>query len=216
MIAMILSIIIGIPLGIAAALHNGKWQDNVSMFFALLGVSMPGFWLGLMLVLLFSVTLGWLPSSGIGGWQYFILPGITNACMGIATQARQTRSAVLEVVQADYVTTARAKGVTEKGVLWKHIFPNTMIPVVTALGTGFAAQMGGTVIIENVFSIPGLGQYVVNAIGYRDYYAVQGAVIVIAITFSLIILAIDIIYAYLDPRIKAQFVKAKVVKKAHA
>ena len=199
MIAMILSIVVGMPLGIVSALKQNKWQDQLSMFVALVGISMPGFWLGLLFVLLFSLTLHWLPSSGLGGIQYYILPGVTNAFVGIAIQARQTRSALLEVIRSDYITTARAKGVIERNVLYKHMLPNASIPVVTALGIGLGMQMAGTVIIENVFAIPGIGQYTVNAISFRDYNEVQGAVIMLAITFSLIMLIVDVIYAYLDP-----------------
>lgn len=203
--SMILSIAVGIPLGIVAAQHNGKWLDSLSMFIALLGISMPGFWLGLMLVLLFSLHLHLLPSSGIGGFKYWILPGITNAFGGIASVARMTRSSVLEVLQADYITTTRSKGSSERSILTRHILPNSMIPVVTALGASFGMQMAGTIVIENLFSIPGIGQYTVSAISSRDYYAVQGSVIVLAIVFSLIMLIVDVIYAYIDPRIKAQF-----------
>lgn len=215
--SMLLSIAFGIPLGIVAAQHNGKWQDSLSMFVALLGISMPGFWLGLMLVLLFSLHLHWLPSTGIGSWKHWVLPIITNGFGGIANQARMTRSSVLEVIQADYVTTARAKGVGEGRILSRHILPNSMIPVVTSLGAGFAMQMAGTIVIENLFSIPGIGQYIVNSINSRDYYAVQGSVIMLAIVFSLVMLLVDIIYAYIDPRIKAQFEgTVKRRGKAHA
>ena len=203
--SILMSIAFGIPLGIVAAQHNGKWQDTTSMFIALLGISMPGFWLGLMLVLLFSLHLHWLPSTGIGTWQHWILPVITNGFGGIAATARMARSSVLEVIEADYVTTARAKGVSERNILTRHILPNSMIPVVTSLGGSFGMQMAGTIVLENLFSIPGIGQYTVNAIGSRDYYAVQGSVIMLAIVFSVVMLLVDIIYAYIDPRIKAQF-----------
>ncbi len=203
--SILMSIAFGIPLGIVAAQHNGKWQDTTAMFFALLGISMPGFWLGLMLVLLFSLRLHWLPSTGIGTWKHWVLPIITNGFGGIASTARMARSSVLEVIQADYVTTGRAKGVSERRILTRHILPNSMIPVVTSLGASFGMQMAGTIVIENLFSIPGIGQYTVNSISRRDYFAVQGSVIMLAIVFSLVMLLVDIIYAYIDPRIKAQF-----------
>ncbi len=203
--SILLSIAFGIPLGVVAAQHNGKWQDSVAMFFALLGISMPGFWLGLMLVLLFSLQLHWLPSTGIGTWKHWVLPIITNGFGGIASTARMARSSVLEVIRADYVTTGRAKGVNERNILMRHILPNSMIPVVTSLGASFGMQMAGTIVIENLFSIPGIGQYTVTAISTRDYFAVQGSVIMLAIVFSLVMLLVDIIYAYIDPRIKAQF-----------
>ena len=155
--------------------------------------------------LLFALRLHWLPSTGIGTWKHWVLPIITNGFGGIASTARMARSSVLEVIQADYVTTGRAKGVSERSILTRHILPNSMIPVVTSLGASFGMQMAGTIVIENLFSIPGIGQYTVTAISTRDYYAVQGSVIMLAIVFSLVMLLVDIIYAYIDPRIKAQF-----------
>ena len=215
--AMLMSIGLGIPLGVVAAQHNGRWQDSLAMFVALLGISMPGFWLGLMLMLLFSLRLHWLPSNGIGTFAHWIMPAITNAFGGIAAQARMTRSSVLEVIQADYITTARAKGVSERSILRRHILPNSMIPVITSIGASFGMQMAGTIVIENLFSIPGIGQYTVNSINSRDYFAVQGSVIMLAIVFSLVMLIVDIVYAYIDPRIKAQFeggIKKRRVKNA--
>jgi ABC-type dipeptide/oligopeptide/nickel transport system permease component len=156
-------------------------------------------------VLLFALTLHWLPSSGIGGIRYYVMPAFANCFMGLAIQARQTRSSMLEVMRSDYMVTGRAKGLTQRQLRYKHALPNAMVPIITALGIGFGAQLGGTVIIENVFAIPGIGMYVVKAIGARDYFAIQGAVIFLCIAFSFVMLLTDICYSFVDPRIKAQF-----------
>ena len=205
LLCMLLQIIVGIPLGVTAAVHQNGAADRICMFIALLGVSIPQFWLGLMLVLLFALKLNLLPAYGIGGIQYYILPCIANAFGGIASQARQTRSSMLEVIRSDYVTTARAKGVSEKNIIWKHVLPNALIPVITVLGNGFAMMLGGAVVIEAVFSIPGIGSYMTSAIANRDYPIVRGSVVLLAIAFSLVMLLVDLVYAYVDPRIKAQY-----------
>lgn len=209
-ICMLLQVAIGIPLGVTAAVHQNGLADRFCMFIALLGVSIPGFWLGLMLVLLFSLHLGWLPAYGIGGLQYYILPCIANAFPGIAAQSRQTRSSMLEVIRSDYVTTARSKGMSERSVIYRHALPNALIPVITVIGNGFGMMLAGTVVIESVFSIPGVGTYMTNAIAQRDYPVIEGSVIILAILFSLIMLAVDLIYAFVDPRIKAQYQGKKV------
>ncbi|RGI97282.1 ABC transporter permease [Hungatella hathewayi] len=203
--SMLISICVGVPLGVIAATHQNTFSDRASMIIAMFGVSMPSFWLAILLVLLFSMKLGLLPSYGIGGLKFYILPAIANSFGGIAGFARQTRSSVLECIRADYVTTARAKGVSEKKVLMGHILPNSMIPIITYAGTQFSGLLGGAIVIENVFTIPGIGTYMVQAINYRDYGAVQGSVIFSAITFSVVMLIVDVIYAYVDPRIKAQY-----------
>ena len=203
--SMLISICVGVPLGVIAATHQNTVSDRASMIIAMFGVSMPSFWLAILLVLLFSMKLGLLPSYGIGGLKFYILPAIANSFGGIAGFARQTRSSVLECIRADYVTTARAKGVSEKKVLMGHILPNSMIPIITYAGTQFSGLLGGAIVIENVFPIPGIGTYMVQAINYRDYGAVQGSVIFSAITFSVVMLIVDVIYAYVDPRIKAQY-----------
>lgn len=217
LLCMLLQVVIGIPLGVTAAVHQNGAADRVCMFIALFGVSIPQFWFGLMLVLLFSLQLGWLPAFGIGGIEYFILPCIANAFAGIATQARQTRSSMLEVIRSDYITTARAKGLRERDVIYKHALPNALIPVITILGNGFAMMLGGAVVIETVFSIPGIGMYMTSAIGNRDYPVVRGSVVLLSIAFSVVILLVDIIYAYVNPRIKAQYEGAgRKRRKRHA
>jgi peptide/nickel transport system permease protein len=204
-LCMFLQVVIGIPLGVTAAVHHNGLVDRLCMFFALVGVSVPSFWLGLMLVLLFSLKLGILPAYGVGGIQYFILPCFANAFAGIATQARQTRSSMLDVIRSDFITTARAKGMSRRDVIYKHALPNALIPVITVLGNGLANIFGGAVVIETVFSIPGVGLYMTNAIGNRDYPVVRGSVVLLAVVFSLVVLLVDLVYAFVDPRIRAQF-----------
>ena len=214
-ICMLLQICIGIPLGIFAAVNQNGWGDRVSMFMAMFGISMPNFWIALMLVLFFSVKLGWLPPYGIGGLEFYILPCVANAFPGIATQARQTRSSMLEVIRSDFITTARAKGMSEFQILMKHALPNALLPVITIIGNGMGMLLAGTVVIEAIFSIPGVGMYLVGGINARDYNIVQSSVIFLALAFTLIMLLVDLAYAFIDPRIKAQFTSKKR-RKHHA
>lgn len=203
--SMILSCLIGIPLGITAAVNQNKMSDRICMLVALAGVSMPQFWIGLLMVLLFAVNLGWLPASGVGSWQHYVIPVIAVSLNGIATQARLVRSSMLEVIRSDYVTTARAKGVSRFSAIYKHALPNALIPVITQVGTSFGKTLGGTIVIETVFSIPGIGSYMISAVNNRDYPIVRGTVVFLALTFSVVVLLVDIIYAFVDPRIKAQY-----------
>lgn len=205
MISMLISFTLGITLGIFAGIHQNQWQDRVCMIIALAGVSMPAFWLALMLVLLFSVNLGWLPPSGMGSIKHYIIPAIAISFGGIAGIARQARSSVLEIIRSDYVTTARSKGLKEKEVIMKHILPNALIPIITVAGSNFAGVFGGSVIIETVFGINGIGLYMMSGITSRDYPVVQGCVVLLGIIFSLCMLVVDIAYAFVDPRIKAQY-----------
>ncbi len=219
MVAMILSLLIGIPLGVTAAVNQNGWADRLCMLVALAGISVPEFWLALMLVLVFSLHLGWLPSFGVTHWTGYILPSIALTLGGMAGIARQARSSMLEVIRSDYITTARSKGVSEREVIYKHALPNALIPIITIAGTRLAHVFGGSVIIESVFSIPGIGSYMINAVNNRDYPVVQGSVILLAVVFSLIMVLIDLVYAYVDPRIKAQYVghdSKKRKKVAHA
>ena len=215
LICMLLQVFVGTPLGLMAATHRNGVADRICMFIALLGVSIPAFWLALMLVVVFAVNLGWLPTYGVGGIEYFILPCVANCFAGIATQARQTRSSMLEVIRSDYITTAKAKGLSKRDVLLRHALPNALIPIITIVGNGMGMMLGGTVIIENVFSIPGVGSYMTSAINQRDYPIVMGGVLVLGLIFSLIMLLVDIVYAYVDPRIKAQY-ESKRRRKQHA
>lgn len=204
-LCMLISIAIGIPLGINAAIHQDGLWDRLSMFVALFGVSIPNFWLALMLVIVFALKLGILPAYGLDGLQYYILPCVSLSFGGIAQQARQTRSSMLEVVRSDYIVTARAKGLSEWSVILKHALPNALIPVITVAGTQFGYMLGGALVIETVFSIPGIGMYLINGISSRDYMVVQGCVVVLAIAFSFVMLGVDLIYAFVDPRIKSMY-----------
>lgn len=203
--AMILSIAIGVPLGVIAAVYRNGWGDRISMVIALLGISIPQFWNALMLVILFSVKLGWLPAQGIERWTCYIMPSIALCFGGLAGQARQARSSMLEVIRADYVVTARSKGLTEREVIVKHALPNALMPIITLAGSQLAHIFGGAVAIETVFSIPGIGSYLVTAVNKRDYTVIQGSVILLAVIFSLVMLLVDLVYGFIDPRIKAQF-----------
>lgn len=211
-LSILFTIAVGIPLGIQCALRANKATDKILMFLTMLGNSMPGFWLALLLVLLFSVKMNWLPSNGADSLKYFILPVIANSIGSLADITRQTRSSMLEVIRSDYVVTARSKGIPENRVTWRHALPNALIPIITICGSRFGMMLGGTVIIETVFSIPGIGTYLVNGINSRDYPIVQGSIIYIAFIFAIIMLITDLIYAYVDPRIKAQYVNSAARK----
>lgn len=203
--SMVFSLGIGVPLGIIAALNRNSWKDNASMSVALLGISMPTFWFGQMLSIIFALKLRWLPPSGVGGISHYIMPCLAVSMPGIAGMARQTRSSLLEVIRADYITTARAKGQTERVITFRHALRNALIPVLTQAGAIFGLLMCGTLVAETVFTIPGLGTYMVTAIKSRDYPAIQGAVIMVSIAFSVVMLLVDLLYAAVDPRIRAQF-----------
>jgi peptide/nickel transport system permease protein len=208
--ALILSAVIGIPIGIFSATKPNSWFDGGSMTFALLGVSMPIFWLGLMLMILFAVLIPqWfglpgplLPPTGSGTWQHLVMPSIALAANSMAIQARMTRAAMLEVLRQDYVRTARAKGLREQLVIYRHALRNALLPIVTIVGLQFGTLIGGAVLTETVFAWPGIGRLLVDAIGFRDYPVIQATVIVIATGFVLTNLFVDILYAYLDPRIR--------------
>lgn len=210
LVTLIIAYGLGIPLGIMAATHQNKWQDHLSMILALIGVAIPNFWLALLLIILFSVNLGWLPAMGVGtglaGLKYYILPAVSNCAGALANCARQTRSSMLDVIRADYITTARAKGVPERVVVTKHALKNALIPIITMMGTTFGRLLGGAMIIETIFTIPGMGSYIIGAVNNRDYPVVQGVSIILAIAFSIAMLLIDLLYAAVDPRIKAKYV----------
>ncbi|MGL5175036.1 MAG: nickel ABC transporter permease [Cetobacterium sp.] len=204
-LGIIIAVCIGIPLGIISATRQYTLIDSVSMIGALLGVSMPVFWLGLMLILTFSVNLRWLPSGGFDGLKSLILPSITLGVGSAAIITRMTRSSMLEVIRQDYIRTARAKGVAEKVVINKHALKNALIPVITVVGLQFGGLLGGAVLTESVYSWPGVGRMMVDAIRQKDTPTVLASVIFLAVTFSIVNLAVDILYAYVDPRIKSQY-----------
>lgn len=213
--SMVLAVIIGIILGTIAALNQNGIADRLCMVLALIGVSMPGFWLALMLVIWLALQHTILPSYGVGSVAHYIMPWIAAALPELARLARQTRSSMLEVIHSDFVTTAKAKGVKKWNVIFKHELPNAMIPIITTIGSSLAHGMGGALVIESVFSIPGLGLYITNSINNRDYPAVQGSIVFFSIMFSIIMLLVDLAYAAVDPRIKAAF-SGSVRKKAKA
>ncbi len=199
--AMGIATLLGMSAGIISATKRYSLFDNVSMLAALVGVAAPVFWLGVMFQLLFSVNLGWLPSGGIGTWKHLVLPALTLGLATAALIARITRSSMLEVLRQDYITTARSKGLVERVVTYKHALKNALIPVVTVMGLQFGTLLGGAVLTETVFSWPGIGRLMVDSILARDYPVVQGAVLVLAVFFVMINLVVDVIYAFLDPRI---------------
>lgn len=213
-LSVLVTVILGIPIGILCAINANKISDRIWLVITLLANSMPSFWLALLLVMLFSLNLKWLPSSGIGSWKNYVLPVISSSIGSLAGIARQTRASMLEVIRADYVTTARSKGLKEKAVILKHALPNALIPIITVIGGQFSFLMGGTTVIESVYSFPGLGSYIISGINNRDYPIVRGGVLYIAFTFSMMMLLIDIIYAFADPRIRAQYASSSKKKKA--
>lgn len=199
--ALVVAVSIGIPAGIVSARRKNSIFDNMSMFIALFGAAAPLFWLGLMLQLLFSVRLGWLPATGAGSPAHLVLPAFTLGMAAAGLIARITRSSMLEVLKMEYVQTARAKGLGERDVVYGHAFRNAMIPVVTVVGLQFGVLLGGSVLTESVFAWPGVGRLLVDSILTRDYPVVQGAVLVLAAASVVINLVIDLLYAVLDPRI---------------
>lgn len=206
LISVFIQTVIGIPLGVSAAIHRNSFQDQGLLVFAMIFISVPQFWLALMMVVLFSVKLGWLPPFGIGTWKHWVLPIVANSISGIAMNARQTRSAVLETIRSDFVTTARAKGLPEGKVIYKHMLPNALIPVINGLGMQLGMCIGGTVVIESVFSFPGIGTYMMTGINGLDYPVIRGCVLILAAFSALMTLVVDLVYGFLDPRIKAQYV----------
>ncbi|MDO4492511.1 MAG: ABC transporter permease [Clostridia bacterium] len=205
--SIVIALLISIPLGIYAATHQNSWGDSTSMILSLVGVSMPNFWLGLLLVLAFALHLGWLPSGGMNGFASVILPALTEGAYLAGFMTRTTRSAMLDTIRSDYVFMALAKGVSKKESIMKHAFKNALIPIVTAGGVQFAYVMGGCVVTETVFAWPGIGRQLVEGINQRDIPVVLGFIILTAIVVCIINLMLDIIYAFVDPRIKAQYSK---------
>ena len=199
--AMTLAAIAGVTIGVASARRPGGWLDRLSLGAAYLGISFPVYWVGLLLILLFAVTLRWLPPSGYGRIEFLILPALALGSRSIAFLARVTRSAMLEVLGSEFVRTARAKGLAERGVVVRHAFRNALIPVITVLGLDFGYYLTGSILTETIFSWPGLGRYVVNAISRRDLPAIQGSVLFLSVVFVTVNLLTDLAYAKADPRV---------------
>ena len=199
---LLIALALAIPAGIISAMKRNTAVDYIATVSALLGQAMPTYWLGIMLILVFSVRLNWLPSSGRGGLEHLILPAITLGLFTTARITRLTRSGMLEVLAQDYIRTARAKGVGESPVVWKHALKNASIPIVTIVGIDLGTLLGGSVITETIFAWPGVGRLSVQAIFNRDYPVVQSAVFLLASTFVIVNFLVDIVYTYLDPRIR--------------
>ena len=204
---MIFATLIALPLGIIAAVNQNSWIDTLSMVLALIGLSMPNFWLGLLLIILFSLKLGWFPSGGNEGFKSIILPSFTVGAGLAALLTRTTRSSMLDVIRQDYLRTARAKGVPEKTIIRKHALRNALIPIITIFGVQFSNVLGGSVLAETVFAWPGVGRLVVDAIDQRDIPTVTGALVMTTMLVTVVNLLIDIVYAFVDPRIKAKYSK---------
>ena len=203
---VIISAVLGIPLGVLAAVHQDGIADKIVLVLSSVLRCIPNFWVALMLVVVFALNLRWLPAYGITeGIKSYILPCITIMLGSFAWTARQMRSSMLEVIRSDYVTAARAQGFSRGSVHYLHALPNALIPIITTLGTQFGMNLGGTIIIETIFSIPGMGSYIQGGIASRDLPIVTGSVVVLAIMFCLVMLLVDILYAFVDPRIRAQY-----------
>jgi ABC-type dipeptide/oligopeptide/nickel transport system permease component len=201
LLSMLVATTVGLGLGVLAAVRHNTWLDRASMLVALLGVCTPTFWLGLMLILVFSVQLAWLPSFGQGGLAHLVLPALTLGAAASAVIARVTRSSLLDVLGADYLRTARAKGLTEQVVVARHALKNALIPVLTLLGLEFGGLLAGAIVTETVFAYPGIGLLLVSSVNNRDFAVVQAALLLFAVQFVLINLLVDVLYAFVDPRI---------------
>lgn len=205
--------LIGIPLGIISAKYHGRFLDSFSRIFGIAGISLPNFWFAFIMIMCFSVKLQWFPVSGLYGPKYYVLPVAVMAILGSASMLRITRSAVLDNIFQDYVRTARAKGQSERKIMSHHIIKNSMIPIANIIGMQFAGSMGGTTVTETVFVITGLGMYLVNGVNNRDYNVLRACVLVIAFTVCVMNLLVDLFYALIDPRVKAQFAKPATARK---
>jgi ABC-type dipeptide/oligopeptide/nickel transport system permease component len=197
-----IAVVVGVIAGVLSAVYRYSIIDYVSSVAALLGVSMPVFWWGLILILFFSVTLRWLPSGGMGGWKTFILPAVVLGTASAGIIARMTRSSMMDVLRQDYITTARSKGLMHRIIIRRHALRNALIPTVTVVGLQFGYMLAGAVLTESVFAWPGVGRLLVTSILSRDYPVVQTTLVMVALTFVLVNLGVDILYAYLDPRIR--------------
>ena len=216
-VALVLGSVVSIPMGIQAAMHAGTLRDNATTSFTLIGLSMPNFWTGLLLMLLFAYQLHWLPAGNNDqGFKSLIMPGVCSALVMTAISTRQTRASMLEVLKADFLRTARAKGVPENVVIRKHALGNALIPTVTAIGTSLCYQLAGSAVVEQVFAWPGVGRMMIEGVLSRDIPVIMGCAIMTSILYSMVMLAVDLIYAFLDPRIKAQYASVKKIRRKTA
>ncbi len=202
LLTMAIAVTLGVVTGVIAATKHNTWIDSAVMLFALVGLSIPSFWLGLMGLILFAATLGWLPSGGAGGIEHLILPAVVLGASGAAVITRMTRSSMLEVIGQDYIRTLRAMGVPARSVVFKHALRNALNPVITVVGLEFGSFLAGTTVVETVFSLPGVGRLMVSAIFSRDYAVIQGGMLVLALLFVFVNLATDLLYAFMNPRIR--------------
>jgi ABC-type dipeptide/oligopeptide/nickel transport system permease component len=201
-VAMVFAVLFAVPLGVIGALYQGRWVDEVATGVSLAGIAMPNFWLGPVLAIVFAVQLGWLPVSGTGSWRHFVLPAVTLGAALAAMTARITRASVIEELRELYVLAARARGLSAGRAVVRHALRNSLIPVVTVLGLQLGSVLTGTIITETIFSWPGVGRLLIQAINFRDYPLVQGCILLIATTYVAMNLAVDVVYAWLDPRIR--------------
>ena len=203
----LVSVIIGIPLGILSAVKQYSALDISSTMIAMVMGSIPGFWFGMLMILLFSLKLGWLPSYGVGSFRNYVMPSLTLGVTSAAYLLRTTRSTMLETVREDYIRTARAKGAPEKVVIWTHALKNALLPIITTVGIDFAALLGGTILIESVFAMPGLGTLMLTSIRMKDIPQVMATVVFLSALFCIVMLCVDIVYAYVDPRLRSRYVR---------
>lgn len=200
--ALIIAVVVGLPFGLIAAAQRGRWADRIISVTSLVGQALPNFWIGIVLILVFSANLRLLPSSGIGTWKHLILPAFTLSLPLLGVLVRLVRAGLVEVMNEDFIRTARARGLSDETVIVKHAGRNILIPVITMIGLQFAQMLGGTVVIETVFGWPGLGRLLVDAVGTRDYSIVQAAIVAIALAYTLVNLVVDLTYGVLDPRVR--------------
>ena len=205
--SIIIMLLVGVPIGVLSAVKQYTLVDTISLFTAMFLTSMPSFFFGLILMLVFALILGWLPATGNDTWRHYILPCVTLAVNFLAQLIRMTRSNMLEVIRADYIRTARSKGATERAIVFKHALRNALLPVITIVGLNFSSMLGGGPVIESVFGLPGLGTMLVNGVRQKDTPSVMAAVLFSALMISVINLLVDIIYMFVDPRLKSSFVK---------
>lgn len=202
LISMAWATLFGLIIGVSSAVRRGRWQDHGGMLVAVSGISLPSFWLGLLLIDWFSVRLGWFPTSGYGTLAHFVLPSITLGVGVAAVMARFTRSSFIEIAREDYIRTARAKGAFEHLVVWKHVLRNALIPIITMVGLQFGFLLGGSIVVETVFAWPGLGRLLVDSVSYRDYPVIQAEILLFSLEFILINLIVDVLYALVNPEIR--------------
>jgi glutathione transport system permease protein len=200
--SMVWALVIGLLIGTLSAVFKNKWPDYLGMVTAVSGISLPGFWLGLILIQVFSVQLGWFPTGGAEGWKSYVLPSLTLGAGIMSMLARFTRSSLLETLKADFIRTGRAKGLRESVVIPKHALRNSLIPVVTIAGLQFGFLLGGSVVVETVFSFPGMGRLLIDSISFRDYPVIQAELLLFSLEFILVNLIVDILYSYLNPKIR--------------